>query len=94
VYPASTERDAFYSGSDALVEKGDHIRLQYITAGYEFSKKNNPHLPFKSVQLYTNINNLGILWRANKSGLDPDYNYSASSLKPPLTVSFGIKASL
>jgi TonB-linked SusC/RagA family outer membrane protein len=94
VYPASIERDAFYSGSDVLVEKGDHIRLQYITAGYEFSKKNNPRLPFKSIQLYTNINNLGILWRANKSGIDPDYNYSASTLKPPLTVSFGIKASL
>lgn len=94
VYPAIVERDGFYDGSETLVEKGDHIRFQYITAGYEFNRKNFPRLPVKSFQLFANINNLGIIWAANKYHIDPDYYYSSNSLKPPLTISIGLKSSL
>ncbi|MFI5136243.1 MAG: SusC/RagA family TonB-linked outer membrane protein [Sphingobacteriales bacterium] len=93
VYPDIPERDAFYDGSEGLVEKGDHVRLQYITLSYEFNRKTVPRLPFKTLQLYTNINNLGIIWRANKDHIDPDYYYSGNTLKPPLTIAFGLRTS-
>jgi TonB-dependent starch-binding outer membrane protein SusC len=91
--PLNNNRETFYANSEALVEKGDHIRLQDITISYDL---NNTKW-FKSdvrFHLYCYINNVGILWRANKQGLDPDVymsgNYS-QAFPQPLTVSFGIK---
>jgi TonB-linked SusC/RagA family outer membrane protein len=86
VYPANTSRDKFYSLSEATVERGDHIRLQDINAAYTFATIK--HF-CKSLQLYSYINNVAILWRANKLGLDPNYG---SQIPPEPKVSFGIKA--
>jgi TonB-linked SusC/RagA family outer membrane protein len=94
VYPDIVERDAFYTGSESLVEKGDHVRFQYFTAGYELKHSQLNKLPVKSLRLFINASNLGIVWRANNYHIDPDYNYSSSTLKPPLTLSIGIKSSL
>lgn len=88
---ADYARDAFYNGSAALVEKGDHVRLQYITMGYQISKSNFFGLPFKNLQMFCSVNNLGILWKANNAGLDPDYSWGTYSLKPVTTISFGLK---
>ena len=93
VYPDDIERDAFYLGSDPLIENGGHVRLQYITASYDFLKSNYPGLPFKTLRIYTNVSNMGLIWAANKDHIDPDYYYSGNTLKPPLTIAFGIKAS-
>lgn len=68
--PTSTSRDSFYANSAILVEKGDHIRLQDISVSYDLKFKNNAYL--KLIQLYGNISNVGILWRANDQGIDPD----------------------
>jgi hypothetical protein len=51
--------------------------------------------PFSHLGLYVYANNLGILWRANKSGIDPDYldNGGTGRIYPaPKTIAFGIKA--
>lgn len=58
-YESNSARDAFYLGSEALVEKGDHIRLQYINLNYSFSKEVLQTLRLKNLQLYCNINNIG-----------------------------------
>jgi TonB-linked SusC/RagA family outer membrane protein len=79
-YPLASNRDVFYSGSEVLVEKGDHIRLQYITASYEFTRKQYSRLPFQKLRMFITGNNLGILWRANSLKLDPDY---ADNAIPP-----------
>jgi TonB-linked SusC/RagA family outer membrane protein len=68
--PTSTSRDSFYTNSAILVEKGDHIRLQDITVSYDLKCNSNGIL--KLIQLYGNINNVGIVWRANDQGIDPD----------------------
>lgn len=82
VYPSLTSRDAFYLGSDVLVDKGDNIRLQYVNFSYDV-----PHVPIlKNAKLFIVISNLGILWRANKDGLDPDYANSVV----PVSKSFSI----
>jgi TonB-linked SusC/RagA family outer membrane protein len=88
VYPADYERDWFYTYSDVLVEKGDHIRLQDIQLNYEFNKNNFRKLPVQSFRLYVYANNLGILWRANKQGIDPDY---ISTIPNPRSIAVGLK---
>lgn len=89
-YTTNSSRDQFYSGSSVLVEKGDHIRLQYLNFGYELSQNQYPALPFRSVKLYAAINNLGILWRANRHRLDPDYSFGNTTLQPVTTYSLGV----
>jgi hypothetical protein len=76
VYPAVAKRDAFYNNSEALVEKGDHIRFAYLSLSYDLKKELLGKLPFKNIQLQGNVTNLGIIWRANKLGIDPDYRSS------------------
>jgi TonB-linked SusC/RagA family outer membrane protein len=96
VFAVNANRNTFYQNSEVLVEKGDHIRLQDIGLSYELSKKVLQQLPFSSFQIYSYINNVGILWRANKDGIDPDVsdyrsgNYN--SFPNPTTYSFGIRA--
>jgi TonB-dependent starch-binding outer membrane protein SusC len=73
VYPANNLRDEFYSLSSALATKGDHVRLRYINLSYQFGKPQWKKLPFKQVHVYSIINNVGIIYRANQHGLDPDF---------------------
>lgn len=92
VYPAVSRRDNFYNNSATLIEKGDHIRLAYVALGYELNKQWLAKLPFSSLQLQANASNLGILWRANKLGIDPDYRENV--LIPSPYYSFGIRCAL
>jgi TonB-linked SusC/RagA family outer membrane protein len=62
----------FYANSSILVEKADHIRLQDIVLSYDFDKEQWARLWIKKAHFYCNISNVGILWRANKYGIDPD----------------------
>jgi len=87
VYPLNSDRGAFYAGSEANVIKADHIRLQFINLSYSFFL-HNPKLPFKTVQLYVNAANLGILWRANKDHIDPD---AVGSIPPPKVYTIGLR---
>ncbi|MES2006402.1 MAG: SusC/RagA family TonB-linked outer membrane protein [Bacteroidota bacterium] len=91
VYPAQNTRDIFYSGAAVLAERGDHVRLQYLYLGYGFSKKQFRQLPFEKLECYLAASNLGIIWRANKSGIDPLYRDGV--IPPSKTLSIGIKAS-
>lgn len=95
VYAVNMNRNAFYQSSSVLVEKGDHVRLQDISVSYDFNKKQLGKLPFESFQVYSYINNIGILWRANKAGIDPDVSsFSTNGNIPnPTTYAFGIRAS-
>jgi len=90
VYPAVARRDQFYGGSEVLVEKGDHIRLQYVTLSYDLKNLKYKWLPFSTFNFYVNANNLGIIWRANNHGIDPDYR--DNSILPPKNIAVGLKA--
>jgi hypothetical protein len=87
--PGTTaSRDWVYLNSDQLVEKGDHIRFQDINLSYEFTSQKFRKLPFNSLKVYGYINNVGIIWRANKYKIDPDYIYQ--SYPAPCTYSIGV----
>ncbi len=89
-YETNSSRDDFYAGSAALIEKGDHVRLQFVNLSYTFTSAQP--LFFNSMQLYANFNNVGILWKATNSDRDPDYNLGSFTLLPPLTFTFGMRA--
>lgn len=88
-YPADGSRDNFYRYSTALVEKGDHIRLQDLRLGYSLSSSLTRKIGLQDVQIYCYANNIGILWKANKAGLDPDY---VMGYPAPRTIALGCNA--
>ncbi|QES88748.1 TonB-dependent receptor [Rhizosphaericola mali] len=92
IYPADNNRDAFYTYSSALVEKGSHVRLQDIQLIYSLSKKQFPLCPFNDIRIYGYINNIGLLWRANKYNIDPDY--ANGGIPAPRTYALGLKFDL
>ncbi len=91
-FTTNSARDSFYNGSAVLVEKGDHVRLQYLNIGYQIKEEALRNARLKNLQLYCSVSNLGILWKANKSGIDPDYNWGTYSLKPVTTYTLGLRA--
>ncbi len=91
-YPAVTNRDAFYAGSEVNVLKGDHIRLQYINLAFDVPAYIVKKMRLQNMQLYAVMNNIGILWRANKEGIDPDYK--TTSIPPSRSMSLGLRFTL
>lgn len=88
---SSQNRDAAYTFSEKLIEKGDHIRLQDIRLAYQLDKLGA--VPgIRNMELYFYVDNPGILWRANSRGLDPDYP-SAQFLPGP-TYALGVNVKL
>jgi len=76
VFPNPTNRDDFYRLSEILVEKGDHIRLEDINLSYTLmTSQKKPFLP-KSARFFMYMSNIGVVWKANDSGIDPYYNHS------------------
>lgn len=74
----SVNRDQVYLRSEALVEKGDHVRLHNVSLGYTLNSR-----IFNRIRISGGVRNLGIVWRANSAGLDPDY--PSASYKLPKT---------
>jgi TonB-linked SusC/RagA family outer membrane protein len=89
-YKQFFNRDAFYLNSDINVLKADNIRLQYINLSYTYHINRKSQSLINSIQLYANAANLGIIWRANKENIDPDY---PNSLPLTKTYTVGLRAS-
>jgi len=90
VYPSNYNRQTFYTYSATLVTKADNIRFQDIRLSYDLMKLvKSP--TFGSFQVYTYASNLGLIWKANKYGLDPD---TYSSYPNPFAIAAGISVTL
>jgi hypothetical protein len=92
--PYNFDRENFYGNSSILVDNADNIRLQDIRLSYDFDNLKRKNGPFTHLQVYAYLNNVGILWKANHDGLDPDlyYNGSNAVIPIPRTIAFGVKA--
>ncbi len=92
IYPVNSLRDQVYNYSSILIDKGDHIRLQDVSLSYDLTRQQFSNLPFSTIRIYAYVNNIGILWRANKDGIDPDYVPNGGTLYPnPKTYAVGVK---
>ncbi|MCD8540461.1 MAG: hypothetical protein LRY55_12360 [Leadbetterella sp.] len=91
-YDASGRRDQVYSQSEIMIEKGNHLRWNDVNISYTLDQRSYASLPVRSVKLFVYARNLGILWRANSRGLDPDYPHA--SYPPSLSYSIGLNVNL
>lgn len=84
-----------YRFSDALIRKADNIRLQQVSFGYTVPRRFLPNGFVKSLTVSANVRNLGVIWKANKDGIDPEYVNTGNFTGIPPTTSyvFGLNAS-
>jgi TonB-dependent starch-binding outer membrane protein SusC len=68
-------RDFFYANSEATVERADQIRLQEVKISCNVRKLLPKKYPVRSCIVYVYASNIGVIWKANKSGIDPDFLY-------------------
>lgn len=85
IYPGVNVADQYYINSEVLVSKGDHIRLQDINLSYDLDSKIAQRLNLKNLRLFGYVNNIAMIWQANKEKLDPDFPTS----KPIRTFTLG-----
>ena len=63
--------------------------IMWSVLSYDFDNASWYRLPLKHIKLYAYVNNVGIIWRANKQGLDPDAPFG---IPLPKTYSIGLRA--
>ena len=88
---ADDNRDLFYKYSQALVERGDNIRLQVVNLSYALNPKWITKLRLNACSVYINANNLGIVWRAGDRSIDPR---QLNGLPDRPEFSFGIRGTI
>jgi len=90
VYPLNTYRNTFYQYSQVLVQNASFVRLQDISLGYDLKSSVLKKSGFEHLTVFAYANNIGLLWRANSVGVDPDAGSSGIPL--PRTLAIGIKS--
>ncbi|WP_442591431.1 SusC/RagA family TonB-linked outer membrane protein [Pedobacter sp. AW31-3R] len=78
-----------YQQSDINVLKGDYIRLRELSLTYAIPLERFTNIA-KTADFGFSVRNLGLLWRANKEGIDPDFTsgLSSNTLGLPAAVSY------
>lgn len=87
-YPANPG-EGFYSVSSANIFRADNIRLDYINVRYKVNTTQWRY-PFRKLEIQIGMQNVGILWRKNKFGVDPDYPHQ---VRPTRMVNIGLNTS-
>jgi TonB-dependent SusC/RagA subfamily outer membrane receptor len=91
-FPAINDpnRDLFYQNSDVLVTRGDQLRWQDLRVDYTLLRHAHHKEHWQHINIYADVTGLGILWRANHYGIDPDAA-SFGTLPVTRTYSAGIR---
>ncbi|ERJ57936.1 SusC/RagA family TonB-linked outer membrane protein [Sphingobacterium paucimobilis] len=88
IYPLNNNRDMFYKYAEVLTARADNIRLQYISLDYVLPEKTVARMGCSLVRFFCTASNLGLLWRKNTDGIDPDY--PETDIQPSRTFSLGV----
>lgn len=87
IFPNSnTNRDRFYRSSEVTVERGDHIRFSYVYLSYRPKTKSAI-----GMEIFGNVTDLGIIWKANKKGIDPDLVNNIYGIPKATTFTLGAR---
>lgn len=89
IYPDDSKRDGFYNNAEVLVRKSDNIRLDYVNITYHLKNLIPNNTIFRSLKIYLIASNLGIIWKANKDGIDPGY---IDHIPTPRQITLGLNA--
>ncbi|RDC55258.1 SusC/RagA family TonB-linked outer membrane protein [Pedobacter chinensis] len=78
-----------YQQSDINVLKGDYIRLRELSLTYKIPTQRFTQA-IKAANFGFSVRNLGLLWSANKEGIDPDFTagLNSTTLGLPATTSY------
>lgn len=82
---------------DQNTVSASHIRLKYLSLSYNLPKRWIEKANLANLSLSFQAENLGIIWRANRLGIDPDVHSLAGvriSIPALTTYSFGVKITL
>ncbi|TWV92764.1 SusC/RagA family TonB-linked outer membrane protein [Chitinophaga pinensis] len=77
-----------YAFSDVNVQPGDYIRFRELSLGYQLPEAFAGKVFAKNIKVSGVVRNLGLLWKKNDVGLDPDFVPALSSTVlhlPPTT---------
>lgn len=91
VYPVNGQRETIYANSEIKVERGDHIRLQYVNLHYDLATKGLRNSKIRNLRIYFNMANMGIIWKRGDYSHDPMFGYN--SIPPETIYGLGLKAS-
>ena len=83
-----------YRGADIHIEKGDHIRLREVSLTYELPNKWLNKLMINSASVGFSATNLGLIWKKNNVGIDPDFIPNSRSLTMSPTPSYNFSLNL
>ncbi|WP_315815651.1 hypothetical protein [Paraflavitalea speifideaquila] len=81
-------RDEFYANAAVNTEKADHIRLHQVQLGVTIPTKMLGKIPVTNCNLSISAYNLGILWKATETTIDPDY---INELPMPISMAVSLK---
>ncbi|MGJ1378225.1 SusC/RagA family TonB-linked outer membrane protein [Sphingobacterium multivorum] len=89
IYPLNLAMENFYKASDALVERGDAVKLKDINLEYNLKGK----IPgVRQASLFLNADNIGLmLWKKTKYRIDSDYG---TAIPLPAIYTLGLNISL
>ncbi|MBE8719778.1 SusC/RagA family TonB-linked outer membrane protein [Sphingobacterium pedocola] len=82
IYPANLSRSRLYIQSDRLIESGSHIYFQDVNISYDMDLSSGIKM-----RTYFFINNLGMIWRKNRQGIDPN---ALGGYPMPITYTLGL----
>lgn len=95
MYPIPFGLENFYPFAEPFVERGDHVRLEFINLSYNLPTSGKYTQWFKQTSVALNINNLGLIYRKNNKKIDPDYSsFSHTDLSPSTIYSLNLKFAL
>lgn len=63
------QKERLYLNSEILIEPSDHIRFQDINLAYSIPMMGGGN----RIKVFCTMDNVGIVWRKTRSGIDPDY---------------------
>ncbi|WP_346880940.1 SusC/RagA family TonB-linked outer membrane protein [uncultured Algibacter sp.] len=102
-------RKDFFTLSDYGIQDASFVRLRDITLGYTLENYTTEKIGIQAINFTLQARNLGLLWKANNVGLDPEsipFTISNGSLTdnfngafrpgviPPVTIVFGVNIKL
>lgn len=83
-----------YKFSDINIEKSDYIRWRQLSLTYNLVSNALSRLGVSSANITASVSNIGLIWKANKSGYDPDFvsGVNATSLpgREAYSISFNV----
>lgn len=80
--------DRYSEALSSQVEKSSYIELKELSFGYKLSNRWTEAIRLNHVNLFVQARDLGLIWRANAKGYNPDW--LPGTMRPAQSYTFGI----